>query len=265
MSTQNQKNSIKTVMTLMGVASASVFLTIPALAFVNSNSSSFDGSLNNRTLSAESTGRSRQLLAQGASGTGGTGTGQTGTGQTDTGQTGTGQTGTGGTGTSQTGTGQTGTGQTGTGGTGTSQTGTGQIVTGEVGTCPITANGTTSSNRQTNRQQNIFTQHMNAGYAATQQRNYPTALACFQRALQLRPGNPYAAQAVQNVQGYIQRANQGGTTAPTNQGGTTAPTNQDGTAAPTNQGGTAAPTNQGGTAAPTNQGGTTTPTNQGNP
>ena len=220
MSAQNQKNSIKTVMTLMGVASASVFLTIPALAFVNSNSSSFDGSLNNRTLSAESTGRSRQLLAQGASGTGGTGTGQTGTGQ---------------------------------------------IGTGEVGTCPITVNGTTSSNRQTNRQQNIFTQHMNAGYAATQQRNYPTALACFQRALQLRPGNPYAAQAVQNVQGYIQRANQSGTTAPINQGGTAAPTNQGGTTTPNNQGGTTAPTNQGGTAAPTNQGGTTTPTNQSNP
>ena len=220
MSAQNQKNSIKTAMTLVGVASASVFLTIPALAFVNSNSSSFDGSLNNRTLSAESTGRSRQLLAQGASGTGGTGTGQTGTGQ---------------------------------------------IGTGEVGTCPITVNGTTSSNRQTNRQQNAFTQQMNAGYAATQQRNYPTALACFQRALQLRPGNPYAAQAVQNVQGYIQRANQSGTTAPINQGGTAAPTNQGGTTTPNNQGGTTAPTNQGGTAAPTNQGGTTTPTNQSNP
>ncbi|GAB4191327.1 MAG: hypothetical protein Fur006_34400 [Coleofasciculaceae cyanobacterium] len=212
-------------MTLVGVASVSVFLSIPALALVNSNSSSVDGSLNNRTLSAESTGRSRQLLAQGASGTGGTGTGQTGTGGTGTGQTG----------------------------------------TGEVGTCPISANGITSSNRQANRQQNAFTQHMNAGYAATQQRNYPTALVCFQRALQLRPGNPYAAQAVQNVQGYIQRANQGGTNAPINQGGTTTPINQGGTTAPTNQGGTAAPTNQGGTAAPTNQGGTTTPTNQSNP
>jgi hypothetical protein len=236
MSAQNQKNSIKTVMTLMGVASASIFLSIPALALVISNTSSFEGSVNNRTLSAESTARSRQLLAQGASGTGGTGTGQTdtgqtgtggtGTGQTDTGQTGTGQTGTGGTGTGQTGTGQTGTGQTGTG-----QTGTGQVGIDGVGTCPISANGTTSSNRQ----QNAFTQHMNAGYAATQQRNYPTALACFQRALQLRPGNPYAARAVQNVQGYIQRANQGDTAAPTNQGGTAAPTNQGGTTAPTNQ------------------------------
>jgi hypothetical protein len=37
MSAQNQKNSIKTVMTLMGVASASIFLSIPALALVNFN------------------------------------------------------------------------------------------------------------------------------------------------------------------------------------------------------------------------------------
>ena len=260
MSAQNQKNSIKTVMTLMGVASASVFLSIPALALINSNSSSVDGSLYNRTLRAESTGRSGQLLAQGTPGTGQTGTGGTGTGQTGTGGTGTGQAGTGGTGTGQTGTGGTGTGQTGTSGTGTGQTGTGG-----VGTCPISADGTTSSNRQANRQQNAFTQHMNAGYAATQQRNYPSALACFQRALQLSPGNPYAAQAVQNVQSYIQRANQGGTAAPTNQGGTAAPANQGGTTAPANQGGTTAPANQGGTTAPTNQGGTTAPTNQGNP
>ncbi|MEW6491072.1 MAG: hypothetical protein AB1589_00775 [Cyanobacteriota bacterium] len=207
MSLKHQKNSIKKLGALMGIASASVFLSFPALALINSHSSSFDSSPNPRTPES-----SRQLLAQGTSGNGQTGINQTGTSG--------------------------------------------------VGDCQINTGGTTSNNQQTNRQQNAFTQYMNAGYAATQQRSYPIALACFQRALQLRPGNPYATQAVQNVQGYIQRNSQGGTiTSPANQGGT-AP-NQ-GTAAP-NQGGTVP--NQGGTTAP-NQGGTapnqgTTAPNQG--
>jgi hypothetical protein len=226
-STQNQKNSIKKLVSLIGVTSASVFFCFPALALIDSNSSSFDSSLNQHTRGVESTGRNRQLLAQGTSGTGQTGTGQTG----------------------QTGTGRTGTDQTGTSGAGTCQIG-----------------GTTSNNRRANRQQNAFTQYMNAGYAATQQRNYPTALACFQRALQIRPDNTYATQAISNVQSYIQR---GTAATPTNQGGAAAPTttNQGGAAAPTttNQGGTTAPTTtnpQGGAAAPTttNQGGTTAPT-----
>ena len=48
---------------------------------------------------------------------------------------------------------------------------------------------------------------MNAGYTATQQRDYQRALTYFQRALQLRPSNPYALRAVQNVQGYLRRGN----------------------------------------------------------
>lgn len=171
----------------MGIASTSVFLSVPALALLNSNSSSFDDSLSNRTLHAESTEGSRQLLAQDTSGTGGMGTGATGTGATGTGQTGTGSTGTGANGTGQTGTGQTGTGQMGTGGTGT-----GQTVS--------------------------FVQLMRAGYSATQQRDYQTALSYFQQALQLRPNNPYARRAVSNVQGYLQRDAQRGTTStPANQ------------------------------------------------
>jgi cytochrome c-type biogenesis protein CcmH/NrfG len=60
---------------------------------------------------------------------------------------------------------------------------------------------------------------MLAGYAATQQRDYPTALSYFQRALQLRPNNRYASQAISNVRGYIQRDAQGGNAATfTNQG-----------------------------------------------
>jgi Tfp pilus assembly protein PilF len=63
-----------------------------------------------------------------------------------------------------------------------------------------------------------FVELMRAGYAATQQRDYSTALTYFQQALQLRPNNPYATRAVSNVQGYMQRdAQRGTTTTPTNQ------------------------------------------------
>ncbi len=51
---------------------------------------------------------------------------------------------------------------------------------------------------------------MIAGYTATNQRDYPTALAYFERALQVRPNNPYARRAVRNVRGYIQRDMQSG-------------------------------------------------------
>ncbi|HBL62413.1 MAG TPA: hypothetical protein DDZ80_29680, partial [Cyanobacteria bacterium UBA8803] len=101
MRTPNPNNSTEKLVTLIGLASASVFISFPALALINSNHSSFDGSVNNRTHPIESSRTSRQLLAQSTSGTGGTGTGQSGTGTSGTG---TGQTGTG---TSGTGTGQT--------------------------------------------------------------------------------------------------------------------------------------------------------------
>ena len=79
--------------------------------------------------------------------------------------------------------------------------------------------GCSSNNGQGNGQQDAFTQTMLAGYAATQQRDYPTALSYFQQALQLRPNNRYARQAVSNVRGYIQRDAQGGNAATfTNQG-----------------------------------------------
>ncbi|HEY9834841.1 MAG TPA: tetratricopeptide repeat protein [Stenomitos sp.] len=199
MSGQDYKILSKNLVALIGVASTTVFFSVPALALSNSNSSRFDGSLKNFTFNTESTEGSRELLTQGTSGTGQTGTGGTGTGQTGTGGTGTGQTDTGGTGTGGTGTVQPGTGGTGTGGTGTGQTGTGGTGTGQ------TAN---------------FEQLMRAGYAATQQRDYSTALTYFQQALQLRPNNPYATRAVSNVQGYIQRDAQRGTTpTPTNQSG----------------------------------------------
>jgi hypothetical protein len=103
MSAPTRRISIKQLVSLITIASTSVFLGFPASALNNSNPGSLKESFNNR--SANSTARSRQLLVQGTSGTGGmggTGTG-TGTGQNGTGA---GGMGTGGTGT---GTGQNGT------------------------------------------------------------------------------------------------------------------------------------------------------------
>ncbi len=47
-----------------------------------------------------------------------------------------------------------------------------------------------------------FDRYMAAGYAATQERDYATALIYFQRALDERPNNSYAQQAIQNVEQY---------------------------------------------------------------
>lgn len=51
-----------------------------------------------------------------------------------------------------------------------------------------------------------FDRIMNLGYAATDAREYETALRYFQQALQLRPDNPYASQAIRNVSTYIDRS-----------------------------------------------------------
>ena len=253
MSRQNQKNSIKKLAAIISLASASVFLSVPAFALINFNSSSLDGSLKNHTLKTESNEGSRQLLTQGSSGTGGTGTGGTGAAGTGTGGTGaagagTGETGTGGTGAAGTDTGGTGAAGAGAGGTGTVQpgttggtgtvqpgtgttgtdgTGTVQPDTGTTGTDGTGASGTGTAQPGTGAtgtggtgtgQSANFEQLMRAGYAATQQRDYSTALTYFQQALQLRPNNPYATRAVSNVQGYMQRdAQRGTTTTPTNQ------------------------------------------------
>ena len=48
---------------------------------------------------------------------------------------------------------------------------------------------------------------MRIGYAATQQRDYQTALINFRRALEERPGDNFASSAIQNVEGYIRRSN----------------------------------------------------------
>jgi hypothetical protein len=51
-------------------------------------------------------------------------------------------------------------------------------------------------------QSSEFDRYMMAGYAATEQRDYETALLYFQRALDERPNNSYAQQAIQNVEQY---------------------------------------------------------------
>lgn len=49
----------------------------------------------------------------------------------------------------------------------------------------------------------VFDRYMRAGYAATEARDYDTALLYFRRALDERPNDPYAQRAIQNVQNYI--------------------------------------------------------------
>ncbi|HEY9880210.1 MAG TPA: hypothetical protein V6D29_17270 [Leptolyngbyaceae cyanobacterium] len=51
-------------------------------------------------------------------------------------------------------------------------------------------------------QSSEFDRYMAAGYKATQERDYETALLYFQRALDERPDNSYAQQAIQNVEQY---------------------------------------------------------------
>lgn len=49
-----------------------------------------------------------------------------------------------------------------------------------------------------------FRQAMNVGYAYSRQGDFNTALINFQRALIIRPGNPYAAAAADNMAFYIE-------------------------------------------------------------
>jgi hypothetical protein len=50
-----------------------------------------------------------------------------------------------------------------------------------------------------------YDRYMMAGYAATQQRDYDTALLYFKRALDERPNDSFAEQAIRNVEGYRNR------------------------------------------------------------
>ncbi|MGC1244899.1 MAG: tetratricopeptide repeat protein [Spirulinaceae cyanobacterium] len=50
-----------------------------------------------------------------------------------------------------------------------------------------------------------YDRYMRIGYDATERGNYQTALINFRRALEVRPGDTYAAQAIRNVTTYINR------------------------------------------------------------
>jgi hypothetical protein len=64
--------------------------------------------------------------------------------------------------------------------------------------------GSSGPSTQANQDQNlVFDRYMRAGYAATEERDYDTALLYFRRALDERPNDPYAQRAIQNVQNYI--------------------------------------------------------------
>ena len=49
---------------------------------------------------------------------------------------------------------------------------------------------------------------MNKGYEATREKDYKQALVAFQQALEERPGDQYAQQALQNIQAYLDREKQ---------------------------------------------------------
>lgn len=54
----------------------------------------------------------------------------------------------------------------------------------------------------------VYEENMELGYDATESGDYPSALEYFQIALQQRPGDYYATQAMRNVQTYISRGTQ---------------------------------------------------------
>jgi len=65
---------------------------------------------------------------------------------------------------------------------------------------------TTSQPQTTTRSD--YERYMIIGYQATEKRDYQTALINFRRALKERPNNPYAVQAIRNVETYMQRGTQ---------------------------------------------------------
>ena len=48
-----------------------------------------------------------------------------------------------------------------------------------------------------------YDRYMQVGYAATQKKDYPTALLFFKRALDERPNDLYATQAIKNISAYL--------------------------------------------------------------
>ena len=63
----------------------------------------------------------------------------------------------------------------------------------------------TPANTPAQSQSTIYDRYMQAGYAATKQKDYSTALLYFKRALDERPNDAYAQQAIRNVEAYRNR------------------------------------------------------------
>lgn len=66
--------------------------------------------------------------------------------------------------------------------------------------------GSKAQSHMTAQSKRTFDQLMSVGYAASRQGDLNTALINFRRALALRPGNPYAAAAADNMAYYIEHA-----------------------------------------------------------
>jgi tetratricopeptide (TPR) repeat protein len=50
----------------------------------------------------------------------------------------------------------------------------------------------------------LYDRYMKAGYAATDQKQYETALRYFRRALDERPNDSYSTQAIRNIESTLQ-------------------------------------------------------------
>lgn len=66
----------------------------------------------------------------------------------------------------------------------------------------------TSATAATTAETSDYDRYMRIGYEATEKGNYQTALINFRRALEQRSDDPYALQAIRNVQTYIERGTQ---------------------------------------------------------
>ncbi|MGA7936637.1 MAG: ARC6/PARC6 family protein [Kovacikia sp.] len=69
---------------------------------------------------------------------------------------------------------------------------------------PSSGNSAPAQNQSQNQSQTTaYDRYMVAGYEVTSRKDYPTALLYFKRALDERPEDPYASQAIQNIESYL--------------------------------------------------------------
>lgn len=83
------------------------------------------------------------------------------------------------------------------------------------------------------KQGTAYDRYMKAGYAATEKKQHQTALLYFKRALDERPSDTYATQAVRNVEAYLRGEKPPTSTQPTSQPISTSATTTQASTAPT--------------------------------